>query len=258
LWVNGFFSDAEAPYEIESTFIVGRKFVTLSCCALYFLSAQVERANTPDYASRLVQSNPVLPPVAEQDKRQHETRNVSETGGEKFRNFLAISVNLPTTFISWSHKVKSILAIPVIQKNCLTTAVYFEARSETALGQLAVATVVLNRVQNSNSSICGVVYKGANHFNACQFSFACDGKLDVVDDGRSWKAASQIATLAMAGNTTAMGGPMQVLTAATNYHADYVDPKWSKSLTRLTKIGRHIFYSDSPVVVTAGSRKNYI
>ena len=33
------------------------------------------------------------------------------------------------------------------------------------------------------------------------------------------------------------------LATATNYHADYVDPYWSKSLNRLTKIGRHIFYS---------------
>ena len=38
-------------------------------------------------------------------------------------------------------------------------------------------------------------------------------------------------------------GPMRILASATNYHADYVDPVWSKSLNRLTKIGRHIFYS---------------
>jgi spore germination cell wall hydrolase CwlJ-like protein len=36
---------------------------------------------------------------------------------------------------------------------------------------------------------------------------------------------------------------MQIVANATYYHADYVDPYWSKSMHRLTKIGRHIFYS---------------
>jgi len=31
---------------------------------------------------------------------------------------------------------------------------------------------------------------------------------------------------------------------ATHYHADYVDPYWNQSMVRLTKIGRHIFYTD--------------
>ena len=28
-----------------------------------------------------------------------------------------------------------------------------------------------------------------------------------------------------------------------NYHADYVTPKWAKSLRRAVKIGTHIFYA---------------
>ena len=31
---------------------------------------------------------------------------------------------------------------------------------------------------------------------------------------------------------------------ATHYHADYVKPYWSEKMVRLTKIGRHIFYTD--------------
>jgi spore germination cell wall hydrolase CwlJ-like protein len=38
---------------------------------------------------------------------------------------------------------------------------------------------------------------------------------------------------------------MSVIATATNYHADYVNPKWAKSMKKLIKIGRHIFYSDS-------------
>ena len=157
---------------------------------------------------------------------------------------LSMPLNLPASrYISWSHKMKTFLAMPVIQQNCLATAVYFEARSESMVGQLAVAMVILNRAKASNSysSICGVVYKGASHLNACQFSFACDGKPDIVDDARAWMAAHAVTALALANDRK--GKPVQILATATNYHADYVDPVWSKSLNRLTQIGRHIFYS---------------
>ena len=172
-------------------------------------------------------NNPVLPPVIEQANRTHYSAGVG------------------STIASWTHKIKSFLDTRIIQENCLATAVYFEARSESQLGQLAVATVILNRVNASRSysSICGVVYRGASHLNACQFSFACDGKPDLVDDGRAWKTAVEITALALANDKKAKNGRMQVVATATHYHADYVDPYWSKSLNRLTKIGHHIFYS---------------
>ncbi|HUQ37370.1 MAG TPA: cell wall hydrolase [Aestuariivirga sp.] len=160
-----------------------------------------------------------------------------------FHDIRAAAFDLPARFVSWSHKVKKFVNMDNVQRTCLTTAIYFEARSESALGQLAVATVVLNRVQKSKSSICGIVYQGSDHLNACQFSFACDGNPEVVNEVRAWKTASEVSEVATAGNTTKLGGPMQLLASATNYHADYVDPYWAKSLNRLTKIGRHIFYS---------------
>ena len=171
--------------------------------------------------------NSMLPSMAEQTNRR-------------------TTLNLAASSIaSWTHKIRTLLDTRIIQENCLATAVYFEARSESELGQLAVATVILNRVKASNahSSLCGVVYRGASHLNACQFSFACDGKLDLVDDARAWKTARTVTALALADDGKVKDGPMLILATATNYHADYVDPYWSKSLNRLTKIGRHIFYS---------------
>jgi spore germination cell wall hydrolase CwlJ-like protein len=196
-----------------------------------------------------VQNNPVLPPVAEQTNRSQHNAGVSASGTwDNLGDIDGTPVNLAASSItSWTHKIKTFLDTRFIQENCLTTAVYFEARSESELGQLAVATVILNRVQasKSSSSICGVVYKGASHLNACQFSFACDGKPDLVEDTRAWKAARAVTALALADDREMKIGPMQILVTATNYHADYVDPAWSKSLTRLTKIGHHIFYSQS-------------
>jgi spore germination cell wall hydrolase CwlJ-like protein len=262
--------------------MVGRSFATLCCCVLFFFSTQVELAHTPNFdASALplvkVQSKPDLP-VAEQikpdllritpqikpnlprvteqtkpdlppaAKQAHSGRTATSfffpRKREKLSGILSMPVNFPASrFISWSHKMKTFLDMPVIQQNCLTTAVYFEARSESMVGQLAVAMVILNRVKASvpNSSICAVVYKGASQLNACQFSFACDGKPDIVNDASAWVTARDVAALALANDRK--GRPLPILATATNYHADYVDPTWSKSLVRLTQIGRHIFYS---------------
>jgi spore germination cell wall hydrolase CwlJ-like protein len=198
--------------------------VALTCTAGAAQACGMNRFNASAFGVLAAANNPVLPPVAEQ------------TNGV-----------VASSIASWTHKIKTFLDTRIIQENCLATAVYFEARSESQLGQLAVATVILNRVKasNSSSSICGVVYKGARHLNACQFSFACDGKPDLVDDARAWKTALAVTTLALADDGKMKDGPMQILATATNYHADYVDPVWSKSLNRLTKIGRHIFYSQS-------------
>ena len=146
---------------------------------------------------------------------------------------------------SWMHKITTFFEPRNLAESCMARAVYFEARSESQLGQLAVATVILNRVKasKSSSSVCGVVYKGANRLNACQFSFACDGKPDVPDDMGAWNTALNITTLALTTDEEIPDQQMQIVANATYYHADYVDPYWSKSMNRLTKIGRHIFYS---------------
>lgn len=125
------------------------------------------------------------------------------------------------------------------QHLCLARAIYFEARSESELGQLAVAKVILNRVRNPlyPTTICDVVYQGADQ-PGCQFSFACDGRPDKPRPGRAWEQAKKVAGRALAGDTDE-----QIISTATHFHADYVRPKWSDSMTRLIKIGRHIFYS---------------
>jgi spore germination cell wall hydrolase CwlJ-like protein len=146
---------------------------------------------------------------------------------------------------AWARTLRTMFTPHTMSESCLARAVYFEARSESALGQLAVATVILNRVKASDnsSSVCGVVYKGADRLNACQFSFACDGKPDVPDDMGAWNTALNITTLALTTDEETPDQQMQIVANATCYHADYVDPYWSKSMHRLTKIGRHIFYS---------------
>ncbi len=126
-------------------------------------------------------------------------------------------------------------------RQCLAQAIYFEARSEPAEGWVAVADVVLNRARDPRfpASICGVVFQGEYRRHKCQFSFACDGVSDTAYNQRMWEKALRLASYKLA---TLSDKPS--LTEATHYHADYVDPYWSSEMTRLAKIGRHIFYTD--------------
>jgi cell wall hydrolase len=128
----------------------------------------------------------------------------------------------------------------VRERNCLATAVYFEARGESARGQKGVAEVVLarTRVPGRPKTICGVVYEGSNRSSGCQFSFTCDGIADRVRNGDAWHQAVRIAT-----NTMRTGGKVNpVAGGATFYHADYVNPSWAQSMVKVASIGQHVFY----------------
>jgi spore germination cell wall hydrolase CwlJ-like protein len=128
------------------------------------------------------------------------------------------------------------------ERECLATAIYFEARGESKQGQAAVARVVLNRALSGTypRTVCGVVYHNDHLRNACQFSFACDGQPDVVTEAKAWIEAENIA------NELARSSPTSgVLATATHYHATYVSPRWAPKMKRLAKIGQHIFYNES-------------
>jgi N-acetylmuramoyl-L-alanine amidase len=119
------------------------------------------------------------------------------------------------------------------QQQCLATAVYFESMGEPLEGQLAVARVVINRAASGRypTSWCGVVKQKA------QFSFVRSGRFPHIDAAcQAWRKAQAIARIAMTNATDVL--PTDVLW----YHADYVAPKWRNGLTRVEKIGAHIFY----------------
>jgi len=125
------------------------------------------------------------------------------------------------------------------QRRCLAVGVYFEARGEPVKGQRAVAQVILNRVKNPAypKSICSVVYQNKHKRNRCQFSFACDGIRDRIKSPKHWKVAQNVANDAIDGKVW-----LSAIGSSSHYHADYVWPRWRRSMKRLKKVGRHIFY----------------
>ncbi|WP_293677071.1 cell wall hydrolase [uncultured Phenylobacterium sp.] len=125
--------------------------------------------------------------------------------------------------------------------DCLTEAVYYEARSEDVRGQVAVAQVVLNRVKHPAypKSVCAVVFQGSNR-RGCQFSFACDGSMRSRPERAAWDEARSIAARVLAGNVTRYVG------SATHYHTTAVSPFWAPHMARVAQVGAHVFYKFSP------------
>ena len=122
---------------------------------------------------------------------------------------------------------------------CMTAAIYFEARGEPRRGQIAVAQVAMNRVRANvyPDTICGVIFQGQWNRNACQFSFACDGKADRPNNKALWSRSKALAREVMRGEHW-----LKDIGYATHYHANYVNPRWARRFDRVATIGAHIFY----------------
>ena len=124
-------------------------------------------------------------------------------------------------------------------EKCLAEAIYFEARSETMRGQLAVAQVVMNRVFSPfyPNDVCGVVYQNAHRRLSCQFTFACDGMPERVTEWTHWRRAKHIAKQTLDGKVW-----VREVAKSTHYHAVYVRPVWVREMKKMVRYGAHTFY----------------
>ncbi|HEX7741200.1 MAG TPA: cell wall hydrolase [Sphingobium sp.] len=121
--------------------------------------------------------------------------------------------------------------------DCLAAAQLYEA-GDDAIGERAVAQVVLNRVRHPAfpKTVCGVVFQGQERSTGCQFTFTCDGALTRTPPQAAWERAREIAKAALAGTVFKPVG------YATHYHTDWVVPYWSGSLDKIAAVGTHLFF----------------
>ncbi len=124
------------------------------------------------------------------------------------------------------------------QWKCLSEALYFEARGEDLWGQMAVAEVVLNRVDSPRfpDNVCAVVRDGTGRRNRCQFSYYCDGKVEAIREPKAYERIKKIAAMMIEGRARVLTG------GAVFYHTDTVTPSWMAAMVRTAAIGKHIFY----------------
>jgi spore germination cell wall hydrolase CwlJ-like protein len=127
---------------------------------------------------------------------------------------------------------------------CLAKNIYFEARNESLKGQIAIALVTLNRLQEARWSeeVCGVVYDNK------QFSWFSDGLSDRPRNYASYDSVALVASHMLDADMA-----MYDFTyGSTHYHANYVSPYWSDYMILKVKIDTHLFYFE-PVVQTTAS-----
>jgi spore germination cell wall hydrolase CwlJ-like protein len=114
---------------------------------------------------------------------------------------------------------------------CLAGAIYFESKSESLKGQLAVGHVIANRASSGRfpSTYCGVVYQRS------QFSFVRGHSMPpIARSGLQWKNAVAIAKIV---DQKLQPTPVS---KALFFHARRVSPGWR--LTRVATLGNHVFY----------------
>ena len=143
----------------------------------------------------------------------------------------------PAGVLAWDERAGS------RDVDCLSQAVYYEARGESLAGQQAVAQVVLNRARHPGfpKSICAVV------FQTCQFSFVCDGAMGRPLEPVAWRRARAVAARALDGYVMAAVG------RALSFHVAEGDA----APGAVARLGRHAFYvaqNHSPLQTVGWSR----
>lgn len=120
---------------------------------------------------------------------------------------------------------------PTDELKCLAGAIYFEARSESLAGQLAVGRVIIARSKSGRfpTSYCGVIYQHS------QFSFIHGASMPNVDpQSHMWQQALALARIADAGSWQS---PAE---GALFFHAARVSTNWR--MKRVAQIDHHVFY----------------
>ena len=128
---------------------------------------------------------------------------------------------------------------------CMTEAIYYEARNQPFIGQMAVAIVIRNRTRFKQwpDNVCDVVHEGYYYQGVplkfqCQFTYWCDGiPENHQEDERAWLRSEAMAYLVLTENITIEG-----METATHYHTKAVKPDWRHKFDRCATIGDHIFY----------------
>jgi N-acetylmuramoyl-L-alanine amidase len=157
--------------------------------------------------------------------------------------FLFVNMKKFLTTFLLSLTFSSSFATDWKEVNCLTTAVYKEARGESLQGKKAIALVILNRSKHKNypDKVCKVI---SQHM---QFPWYAKGGQDVANllqgrdpskqplDQLAWHEASFIAYHAYKGNLSPIKGVPGALYFNTVQHL------WAKTMPKV-KIGRHWFY----------------
>ncbi len=190
----------------------------------------------------------VLPAVSRADVTTADRRlftveqdGLGQTRGPEIAGLTRVSLRAPQALrvdADWLARQPAAEGGP--QWQCLAEALYFEARGETVEGMVAVAEVILNRVDSGRypDTVCGVVNQGTGQLHACQFSYTCDGLPETIAEPRAFRRVGKVARAMLD------GAPRKLTDGATHYHTAAVSPSWADVFKRTGRIGVHLFYRE--------------
>ena len=125
---------------------------------------------------------------------------------------------------------------------CLTANIYYEARADGTLSELAVAQVTMNRAWRDPKRVCMVVSEEG------QFSWT-DARMKIagrahgvlilrrpIRDQYAWKRALTLAKYTLKGYVG------DFTHGAAYYHTDRVNPRWDDDMTLVGAYGHHLFF----------------
>ena len=112
---------------------------------------------------------------------------------------------------------------------CMSSAIYHEARGEGEQGMIVVAHTILNRSRKSHLSVCQTLRKRG------QFSFVKRGVLPHAP-----REYSLLAMQAIRGYNRGMDSSK----GATFFVLHKCKPKWLKEMKRTVRVGQHSFYKE--------------
>lgn len=113
----------------------------------------------------------------------------------------------------------------------LSFCVYFESRGEPEIGQIAVAHVVLNRMEEDNSTVKEIILQPN------QFSWTND---DIADAIRNFPAFNHCVYSVIKCLDQRAGG-FRLEGANHYYNPNIVNPKWARKMKLVARYGNHIF-----------------
>ena len=176
--------------------------------------------------------------------------------------------------LALSYEIETGMTQNLDEVYCMAQNVYFEARHESMIGKIAIAHVVMNRIESKDfpNTVCKVVKQGPireswktrkypnlpkeervywPRRDRCQFSWYCDGHRDMLwvtyKDGtiipqnmNAWRDSIHVALFVINGKWN-----MDPTDGATFYYnPNIANPSWAGKYTETAIYGNHRFMTN--------------
>lgn len=159
--------------------------------------------------------------------------NMNEILLLKTKDIMDENKNLQERIINLQHKHK--IEIKSEDLEWLTKVIYFESRSESVLGKIAVGFVIMNRLNDDRfpDNIKSIIIQKN------QFEWYWDGKPDIMNNSIAKEQCEEVARSILLKDIKY--DPTEGATHFINVNTKKA-PLWTRLYTKVTRIDNHIFY----------------